>query len=107
MGRHPRPPVNGRPGVRLVNAPHQLEVARGGRHWRVIEGRAMQPDQLTWPADTEGQSAHVDHRPFGLNRIGQLFFSIVVKLTREATNAVPRRQDTPLNHDERASTYSA
>jgi transposase-like protein len=30
----------------------------------------------------------------------------VVKLTREAPKAVPMQRDTPLNHDERASTCS-
>ena len=71
LGRQPRPPVNGRLGVRLVNEPHQLAVERGCRPWRVLEGRAMPPAQLTLPTHAAGQRAHVDHRPFGLNRRGQ------------------------------------
>jgi hypothetical protein len=35
------------------------------------------------------------------------FFSTVVKLTREAPKAVLTQKDTPLNHDECASTSSA
>jgi len=54
MGRHPRPPVKGRPGVRLVNAPPQLEVARGCRRWGVIAWRAVQPDPRPVPAEAAG-----------------------------------------------------
>jgi hypothetical protein len=51
----------------------------------MIERGAVQPDQLTLPTYTDEQTAQVDHRPFGLNGIGQLFFQ-PLQLHLEATN---------------------
>jgi hypothetical protein len=67
MGRHPRPAVKGRRGVRLGHAPQQPSVELGCQRWRVIERGTVQPDQLTRATETEVKSADVEHRASGPN----------------------------------------
>jgi hypothetical protein len=61
-------------GVLLVDQPHQGQVLRrlGGR--LVVQRRAVQPQQLTLPADAQLRLRRLDQPPLPLNRQAQLFF---------------------------------
>ena len=74
-GRHLAVTVEWRLGVFLVNQPHQLQVEQRFTGRLPIVRRPVEADQLALAANTQHRMVCVNHRPFGLSRTGQLFFS--------------------------------
>ena len=67
--------VEGRSGVLFVDQPHEMQIQGRFSGRLPVVGRPVETDQLALPANTQGGMVRFNHRPFGLNRIGQLFFS--------------------------------
>ncbi|MBY0459115.1 MAG: hypothetical protein K2V38_17405, partial [Gemmataceae bacterium] len=60
--------------VLLVDEPHERQVLGRLRGRLVVQGRAVQPDQLALPTDAQLGVIPVDQRPPGVSRGRQIFF---------------------------------
>lgn len=72
--RQPAIAVERRAGVFPVYQPHQCQVQRRFAGRRPVQRRPIEVEQLALAANAERWVVGLDHRPFHLNRTGQLFF---------------------------------